>query len=274
MTENEKSPVIFILHAYQPITQSIEVLERIIEKCYKPFFERLLANPSVKISLNITGCLLEKLTMEYPEIVKLIEKAKDNNQIELMGSAFYHPILPLTRPEDQTYQIQKQNIAVTGIFGTTPIAFFPPELALNLENIPLIIDEGFKIIISAANSLNLTYGGKYQLDDGKEIFILKRNKIISNKISFNYYKRDSVKLEKEISQNHKLDKLPVVLAMDLETFGEHHSNYYEFFFKIANKVSTITLTEFQINYNISTPIDFLYFTSWSTSDEDYQKQNH
>ena len=122
MTENEKTPVIFILHAYQPITQSIEVLERIIEKCYKPFFERLLANPSVKISLNITGCLLEKLTMEYPEIVKLIEKAKDNNQIELMGSAFYHPILPLTKPEDQSYQIQKQNVTVTGIFGTTPLS--------------------------------------------------------------------------------------------------------------------------------------------------------
>jgi len=274
MTKNEKSPVIFILHAYQPITQTKEVLERIIKKCYKPFFERLLANPSVKISLNIAGCLLEKLTMEYPEIVKLIEKAKDNNQIELMGSAFYHPILPLTRPEDQSYQIQKQNIAVTGIFGAPPIAFFPPELALNPENIPIIIDEGFKIIVSAANSLNLTYGGMYQLDDGREIFILKRNKIISNKISFDYFKRDAVKLEKEISRNYKLDKLPVVLAMDLETFGEHHSNYYKFFFEITQKVSTITLTEFQINYNISTPIDFLYFTSWSTSDENCQNQNN
>ncbi len=274
MTETEKSPVIFILHAYQPITQTKEVLERIIENCYKPFFEKLLENPSVKISLNIAGCLLEKLTMEYPELVKLIERAKDNNQIELMGSAFYHPILPLTRPEDQTYQIQKQNVAITGIFGTTPIAFFPPEFALNPENIPLIVDEGFRIIVSAANSLNLTYGGIYQLDDEREIFILKRNKTISNKISFDYYKRDAVKLEKEISQNHKLDKLPVVLAMDLETYGEHYSNYYQFFFEIAQKVSTITLSEFQINYNISTPVDFLYFTSWSTSDEDYQKRIH
>ncbi len=274
MLENDKSPVIFILHAYQPITQSKEVLERIIKKCYKPFFERLLENPSVKISLNIAGCLLEKLTIEYPEIVKLIEKAKDNDQIELMGSAFYHPILPLTRQEDQSYQIQKQNIAVTGIFGAPPIAFFPPELALNPENIPIIIDEGFKIIVSAANSLNLTYGGIYQLDEGREIFILKRNKTISNKISFDYYKRDAAKLKKEISKNYKLDNLPVVLAMDLETFGEHHLNYYEFFFEIAQKVSTITLTEFQINYNISTPIDFLYFTSWSTSDEEYQQQIH
>jgi alpha-amylase/alpha-mannosidase (GH57 family) len=274
MIETEKSPVIFILHAYQPITQTKEVLERIIENCYKPFFEKLLENPSVKISLNIAGCLLEKLTMEYPELVKLIERAKDNNQIELMGSAFYHPILPLTRPEDQSYQIQKQNITVTGIFGTTPTAFFPPEFALNPENIPLIIDEGFKIMVSAANSLNLTYGGIYQLDDGREIFILKRNKIISNKISFNYYKRDAVKLEKEISRNYNLDKLPVVLAMDLETYGEHYSNYYQFFFDIAQKVSTITLTEFQNNYNISTPVDFLYFTSWSTSDEEYQQRIH
>ncbi len=274
MTESEKTPVLFILHAYQPITQSKEILERIIGKCYKPFFEMLLENPSVKISLNIAGCLLEKLTMEYPEIIKLIEKAKDNNQIELMGSAFYHPILPLTRPEDQSYQIQKQNIAVSGIFGTIPKAFFPPELALNSENIPLIIDEGFKIIVSAANSLNLTYGGLYQLDDEREIFILKRNKTISNRISFDYYKRDTAKLEQEISRNYKMDKLPVVLAMDLETYGEHHSNYHKFFFDIAQKVSTITLTEFQNNYNISTPIDFLYFTSWSTSDEDYQKRFH
>ncbi|MHA1346479.1 MAG: hypothetical protein ACTSVO_06490 [Candidatus Heimdallarchaeaceae archaeon] len=274
MSENEKSPVIFILHAYQPITQSKAVLDRIVEKCYKPFFEELLVNPYVKISLNIAGCLLEKLTMEYPEIVNLIEKAKDNNQIELLGSAFYHPILPLTRQEDQSYQIQKQNISVNGIFGTTPTGFFPPELALKQENIPVIINEGFNIIVSAANSLNLTYGGIYQLDDGREIFILKRNKTISNRISFDYYKRDAVKLEKEISRNHKMDRLPVVLAMDLETYGEHHSNYYEFFFDIAQKVSTTTLSEFQINYKISTPIDFLYFTSWSTSDEDYQQQNH
>ena len=103
MSEIEKTPVIIVLHAYQPITQTQEVLERIIKKCYRPFFERLIENPSVKIALNIAGCLLEKLTMEYPDIVTLIEKAKDNNQIEFMGSAFYHPILPLTKPDDQVY---------------------------------------------------------------------------------------------------------------------------------------------------------------------------
>ncbi|MBY9001657.1 MAG: hypothetical protein KGD64_12135, partial [Candidatus Heimdallarchaeota archaeon] len=255
-----------------PITQKKEVLERIINICYKPFFTKLLENPEVKITLNVSGCLLEKLTMEYPEIIKLIEKAKDKGQIEIMGSAFYHPLLPLINEEDQKYQIRKQTESVKGIFGTVPIAFFPPELALTPENIPPIIAEGFKLIISAANSMNLTYGGVYQLDSGEEIFILKRNRTISNNISFDQYKRDSEKTERDISRIYKMDRLPIVLAMDLETYGEHHSDYYEFFFDLTKRINTITVSEFLINYNIATPIDILYPTSWSTSDEDMHKQ--
>ena len=267
MSSNDPSPVIFVLHAYQPITQSKEVLERVISKCYKPFFESLLENEGVKINLNITGCLLEKLTIEYPEIIGLIEKAKDKGQIEFLGSAFYHPILPLTKENDQRYQIIKQNTSIEGIFGVKPQAFFPPELALSPENIPIIIEEDFKIIISSGNSINLTYGGIYRTEN-REIFIVKRNRNISNKISFDYYKRDVSKFVKEVNMEYNLSRLPILIAMDLETYGEHHENYYEFFFEIATSVKTIEISKLIEEYNISTSIDILYSTSWSTSDND------
>ena len=98
-------PVVFILHAYQPITQKREILERIITNCYIPFFDNLLKNKNVRITLNISGCLLEKLAIDYPEVLALIEKAILANQIELMGSAFYHPILPLISIDNQSYHI-------------------------------------------------------------------------------------------------------------------------------------------------------------------------
>ena len=101
MENVEKIPVVIILHAYQPITQDKEILERIINNCYTPFLSKLIENSDIKITLNISGCLLEKLSIEYPEIIRLVEKGILNNQIELMGSAFYHPILPLISDEEE-----------------------------------------------------------------------------------------------------------------------------------------------------------------------------
>jgi len=68
MANRESVTAVFILHAYQPITQKREILDRIINNCYIPFFENLLKNKNTKITLNISGCLLEKLAVDYPDV--------------------------------------------------------------------------------------------------------------------------------------------------------------------------------------------------------------
>ncbi len=271
MENLEKVPVVFVLHAYQPITQNREILERIINNCYIPFFSKLLENKEVKISLNISGCLLEKLSIEYPEVIKLVEKAILTNQIELMGSAFYHPILPLLSEEDITYQIRKQNEIIKGLFDIKPIVFFPPELAISQSIIPYILREGFETIICPTNAINVTYGGVYDVDDRNRIFLLKRNKIISNKIAFDEFKRDDNKTLSEIIKEYNQFNLPIVLAMDLEAFGEHHGDYYNFFFSLTKKMSLLRVSEMTKEFKISTRVDFFTSSSWSTTNQDLKE---
>ena len=166
MNKEKKVPVVFVLHAYQPVNQDEKVLKRIINNCYIPFLKILIENPGTKINLNIAGCLLEKLATKYPEVLELLEKAIQANQIEVMGSAFYHPVLPLLSPQDQRYQIKKQKEIVHNILGVNTGVFFPPELAVSMNLMPQIINEGYEILVAPENISYHPFGGKYELENG------------------------------------------------------------------------------------------------------------
>ncbi len=264
-------PVVFILHAYQPITQKREILERIITNCYIPFFENLLNNKNIRITLNISGCLLEKLAVDYPDVLTLIEKAILTGQIELMGSAFYHPLLPLISIDNQKYQIGKQKEFIQNILGLNTRVFFPPELAISKDIIPQIIEKKYEIMVVPDNSYYQLVGGNYFLENGKSILTIKRDKEISNKISFDHFKRDVSLGLRELQIKFKMRNYPIVLAMDLETFGEHHEDYFEFFFGLAAVVDTLTLSKCAANYPITRVITDITPTSWSTSEEDLKE---
>jgi len=190
MSKEKRVPVIFVLHAYQPITQDKKVLNRIIKNCYLPFFRLLIERPEIKINLNISGCLLEVLATKYPEVLELLEKAIQANQIEFMGSAYYHPILPLLSPQDQRYQIKKHKEIVQNILGVKTGVFFPPELAVSMDLIPQIINEGYEILVVPENISYHPFGGIYELESGRNALFFKRNKKISNKIAFDFYNQE------------------------------------------------------------------------------------
>ena len=270
MQIEEKIPLVFVLHAYQPITQKEEVYNRIISKCYIPFLRKLLENPEIRITLNISGCLLEKFATSYPDVLHLIEEGILSKQIELMGSAFYHPILPLILKKDQRYQINKQKELTHNILGVNSSVFFPPELAISEEVIPQIINEGYKIIMVPDNINTLKIGGYYELEDGKSVFLIKRNKKLSNNIAFNLYNRNLEVAVNDLQDQYKSQGCPVVLAMDLETFGEHHKKYYNFFFELAKYTEMKTLSKRIGDFPLNKKIKTFLTSSWSTSDQDLE----
>ncbi|NPD88352.1 MAG: hypothetical protein HGN29_06495 [Asgard group archaeon] len=273
MNTKKKVPVVFVLHAYQPVTQDEKILKRIINNCYLPFLKLLVKKPEIKINLNITGCLLEKLAIKYPEVLELLEKAIQANQVEIMGSAFYHPILPLLSPQDQRYQIKKQKETVHNILGVNTGVFFPPELAISMDLIPQIIKEGYEILVAPDNISYHPFGGIYELENGRNILVLKRNKKISNKISFDFYNQELEEVIEDMEKTYSLTNYPIVLAMDLETFGEHHENYYKFFFEICEKIETSTLTLSLRKFPNDVFIETFNTTTWSTSDKDLEESN-
>ncbi len=273
MNKEKRVPVVFVLHAYQPITQDEKILKRIIKNCYIPFLKLLIKKPGVKINLNITGCLLEKLAIKYPEVLELLEKAIQANQVELMGSAFYHPILPLLSPQDQRYQIKRQKETIHNILGVNTGVFFSPELAVSMELIPQIINEGYEIMVTPENISYHPFGGIYELENGRNILLLKRNKKISNNISFDFYNKEIEEAIEDLEKSYKSTNYPIVLAMDLETFGEHHEKYYNFFFEISERVETSTLTLSLRKFPSDVFIETFNTTTWSTSEKDLEESN-
>lgn len=271
MAEEEKVPVSFILHAYQPITQRIEILERIVNNCYIPFFENLSKKPNTKITLNIAGCLLETLATKYPYVLQLLEKCISAGQIEIMGSAFYHPLLPLISVENQKYQIGKQKEIIQNILGLKSSVFFPPELAVSEELLPQIVEKGYTTIIVPENINSVPYGSNFVLENGKTVQLIKRDKDASNHISFNHYNRNISSCVLDLQTKYKQTQKPIIMAMDLETFGEHMAEYYYFFFNLTDRIETMTLSNCLDRYPIDTVSDVFIPSSWSTTKEDLDK---
>jgi len=97
-----------LLHIYQPPTQDLKVLKLIDQECYKPLFSLLEEYDDVKFCLNISGILIE-LLYEYglSDTMDLLKNLVAESKIEIVGTAKFHPILPLIPKKEVQYQIEQ-----------------------------------------------------------------------------------------------------------------------------------------------------------------------
>lgn len=275
----EPPEISFVLHAYQPPypAQDPKVVERIIQNCYDPFFRQLLSSRK-KITLNINGVLLETLEMDSPQTISLIQECADEGLIEFLGSGAYHPIFPLLISKENRYEQIKLNFEISRrILGNVyePHGFFPPELAVSDWFVREIADSGFQYIIVPQNSVPLMHRDLFPYMRSKtssaKITLLPRNRDISNRLAFRHFGNEISLFLSGMKQIHEaLETPPSLLAMDIETFGEHHSGYLKFLFRLLDKCNNLTgreLVEKVSDYEITT----LRSSSWSTSDNDLEQ---
>ncbi|MFQ5819517.1 MAG: hypothetical protein ACE5I5_05980 [Candidatus Heimdallarchaeota archaeon] len=273
-----KPKVCMVLHAYQPPTQTKEILERIVRKCYLPVLTGLLEQSNINVTLNINGSLSKRLSDQYPEVIEKIEDLFKNAQLELLESAAYHPILPLLPSRDQEYQITLNSTINQQVFGNIykPVGFFPPELAVSLEVLRQLAILGYQYVIIPPLALPTRLHTELpyllirnQKGHGK-IHLIPRNHEISNEIAFRKYSQAS-ELIMRLTHLQQSISLPTVCAMDLETFGEHHMGYETFLIELlANSESITARTLF------SSSSDYEIFNiqscSWSTSYQDIKNK--
>jgi alpha-amylase len=94
------------LHNHQPIGNFDGVINDATSDSYLPFLEVLEQYPNIPISLHISGCLMEWAVAHRPEYVESIARFVERGQIELIGGAYYEPILPAIPRHDRIGQIQ------------------------------------------------------------------------------------------------------------------------------------------------------------------------
>ncbi len=279
-----------LLHIYQPPTQDINVLKRVDKESYKPLFSLLEEYDDVKLSLNINGVLIE-LLYQYglSDTMDLLKNLVSDSKIEVVGTAKYHPILPLIPKKEVKHQIHINEEINRKEFGRWEgKGFFPPELAISETVVKIIRQLGYKWVLMSgiACPIEWPYDKIYTSPDGLQLFF--RDDILSNKISFkNITAKVFVKEIKEIFQKKNNDKSSsyseidryIVTAMDGETFGHHIPLYEKTFLKrvldfitedeIIQVVFISDLDKyFPITKRNVTPRE----SSWSTSYEDIKAE--
>ena len=180
-----------IFHAYQPPGWDKEILTKVAAESYRPFFEWLAAHPRIRLTLNISGSLTEQLdTIGARDIVKAISGLAGREQIELTGSAMYHPILPLLPDSVARRQILQNTLRNHDLFGDAyaPRGFFPPELAFRQEMGRTIADSRFSWIVLDEIALDGTLGNTkasalYQMA-GAPLYCFFRNRLVSDYLFF------------------------------------------------------------------------------------------
>lgn len=111
---------IFALHSHQPVGNFEFVFEEAYQKAYLPFLEVLQGSPDIHITLHISGPLWDWFDEKHPEFYEHIKKFVENKQIELMGGAFYEPLICAIPEEDAYNQIIYMQNFFNERFGIKP----------------------------------------------------------------------------------------------------------------------------------------------------------
>ena len=112
--------LIFALHSHQPVGNFDFVFENAYQKAYLPFLEVLRDFQDIHITLHITGPIWDWLDNNHPEFYDLVRHFVENGQIELMGGAFYEPLICAIPEEDAFNQILYMQNFFNERFGSEP----------------------------------------------------------------------------------------------------------------------------------------------------------
>lgn len=258
-----------ILHFYQPPTACDETVVEAVEKSYSRIINALKRNPRAKFTLNITGCLLEKLdALGYAGLIQDLKNMLRKRQIELTCSAAFHPILPLLPGSEIKRGIERNQKILKKYFGEnfTADGFFPPELAYSPALAGIISSYGCKYVILD----EISACGKLNKIDFSELHVEKNTGL---QVCFR-----SRKLSKEYTPKTIFDLIAgglpetAVTATDAELYGLRHNDCAGAFEKLLKRpeIETKTVSEFLAGLRRQTVV-FPIASSWESTEDELKK---
>jgi len=254
------------LHFYQPPTTDNETIIEATEKSYKRIIGALKKNQQAKFTINITGCLLEKLaSLGYIELINDLKTMAASGQIELTGSAAFHPLLALLPEEEIIRQIKLNEIILKKYFGSKfkTSGFFIPEAAYGAKVAKIIKKLNYRWILLDEISANTKFK---QLNDSR-LYIDKTSGL---KILFRQRQNSKKYAPKVIIKAIKdQEKTTIITATDAELYGLRHIDYSGTFEKSLKRpeVKTLTASEY-LNSLKKSKIITLRPSSWESTEKE------
>lgn len=257
------------IHLYQPANMEREKLLEATEKSYERLLRALEEHPALRMTANIAGSLLERWTtdLERQDLIKRFAILVKKGQLELVGSAAYHALLPLVYKKEAIAQIKEQEFLLRKHFGLIKLkGFFLPEMAYSAEVAKMIKKLGYEWLIvdeiTVFGSLGETPNGVL-LDANSGLKIVARNRLISES-----YVPDSLNSLMETGINQ-----PIITATDAELYGLRHIDHTAEFEKIIKlpHLQTQTISRY-IDSHPQTKKARLIDSNWQTTEMDLLKK--
>ncbi len=218
---------------YESRESNQKVLEKVAEKSYLPANQKLLEllheHPEFKLSLSITGTVLEQLEKWAPQALASFQQLTATGRVEIVAETYHHSLAFFYSREEFEMQVAMHKAKVEQLFGQTPKVFRNTELAYNNDLAYWADKAGYKGILAEGwdsvlgwRSPNYVYRPQYT----SNIRLLMKNYRLSDDIAFRFGDHEWSEWPLTAPKfagwlNDDQNATNYNLFMDYETFGEH-----------------------------------------------------
>lgn len=274
---------------YDDRTSNERIVHKVAEKSYLPTNRRLLQllqeHPEFRLSMSITGTVIEQLERWAPEALQSFKDLVDTGRVEIVGETFHHSLAFFYSRSEFETQVKMHEQKVQEVFGQTPKVFRNTELAYNNDLAYWADKAGYKGILAEGwdtilgwRSPNYVYRPAYT----ENIRLLMKNYRLSDDIAFRFgdqgwngWPLTAPKFSSWLNNNHNAQVFN--LFMDYETFGEHQweaSGIFDFLNHLPKEWlktpsnSFVTVSEAIDTFEAVDQVDVPHTITWADTERD------
>lgn len=156
----KKIRLLLVVHHHQPVGASQQQLEDAYFWHYLPFLDCFDEFPKLRLTLHLSGGLLEWLAIHQPEYLDRVGGLVAEGRLELLGGAFYDPVLPWLNERDAVGQIHMGRSWLRERLGTEPSGVWLAEQVWE-PSLP-------RVLARAGASYSLVSGRAFELGGYRE----------------------------------------------------------------------------------------------------------
>jgi hypothetical protein len=119
--------LVIVLHNHQPVGNFEGVFEAAYQDSYRAFLDVFEDYTNLPIALHTSGSLMEWLAARHPEYLDRLAALVAAGRLEIVGGAFYEPILTMIPPRDCVGQIRRYAEWLSDRFATPVNGMWVPE---------------------------------------------------------------------------------------------------------------------------------------------------
>ena len=268
-----------------------DIFEKVAGKSYRPMtklLQRMLDTyPEFKVSLSISGTVLEQAEAWGPDVIEAFRALVATGRCEIVAETYYHSLAFFYSRSEFKHQVSMHQDKVRELFGVETKVFRNTELSYDNNLAKWADDYGFKGILAEGWDPILGWRSPnyvYKPVGTENIKLLMKNYRLSDDIAFRFgnkaweqYPLTADKYDDWLNTSLGPDGNTINLFMDFETFGENvweDTGIFTFFAEfverwLANPANTFyTAGEACDSFEAADEVDTPHTTTWADAERD------